>query len=338
MDNMLLRMANDLGVTKYIKETENQYCSRLIYSAMASWIKAMTLDHPSNSIELTGVGRKYILDRSNLILTEIIKRNPDQDEFFKTEDKDASAISLLRERLIRNGDINNYGYDTKLLLSKKKNVILNDSISCVKGYVLKEGYQYSGIAMLELKENLNNENSETSETILKWMREYETDAWWRTVGILDSKMQFFNAHKNTYTNYECWQDVFPKTNDEIVLARKSINKNDYEYILLRDDEGFQYHRIDPVLHERGEHIRMMLALRKRADNPTVVSVNTYIDHVILHMYVKMPNKEEQLLETYTWPMNNISNIYRWSMSIQVWQYIKQFIVDLGIKIMEEKNG
>lgn len=76
---ILLTMAADLGINRYGNESETQYCNRVLYSAMASWIKASALDRLVTSVQTdnTGVSRRHILDKCTSILSEMLKRFPE---------------------------------------------------------------------------------------------------------------------------------------------------------------------------------------------------------------------------------------------------------------------
>jgi len=72
---ILHAMAADLGIFKYENESESQYCNRVLYSAMASWIKAVALDQPvtSGQMDNPGVSRRHISDKCTAILNEMLK-------------------------------------------------------------------------------------------------------------------------------------------------------------------------------------------------------------------------------------------------------------------------
>ena len=50
-ETVLREMAADLGICRYEKESKLQYCNRVLYSAVISWIKASALDRPVTSVE-----------------------------------------------------------------------------------------------------------------------------------------------------------------------------------------------------------------------------------------------------------------------------------------------
>lgn len=67
---MIDRIASDLGVCRYAEEPLSQYQCRVIYSAMACWMKAIALDRPIGYHEDVplGISRRHINERSHTIV------------------------------------------------------------------------------------------------------------------------------------------------------------------------------------------------------------------------------------------------------------------------------
>ena len=62
-------IASDLGLMQFNDETDLQFSCRTVYSGMACWIKAATLDLPIGSADLKaeGVSRRHIFLRCSKI-------------------------------------------------------------------------------------------------------------------------------------------------------------------------------------------------------------------------------------------------------------------------------
>lgn len=338
---MILRaMAEDLGISKFLIESDIQYAARILYSASACWIKAVSLDQPTTNIDKTkmGVSRRHIIDKCTRILEEMLNRNPELRTWFETKSVDDNPIALLRSRLIRNGDLLNVGFNTNLILSDKEIVHLSDHVRCLKGEVLVAGTRYSGISVLDYTaETLEYGDTEICDSI-GWFQEYIKNAWWRSDIYLDDSVQYFDAYRKAWNNYSCWQFAFPQSVDGIVLARRSVNKNGYEYLLIQQSEGILAHRIDPFLKEMGEHRRFMMVLRCLAHNNASVDVQLYRDHVHVKLHTYLPQTEKTLLESYAWPYNRIDDELEWDMPEYIWEYISKYLGRLGLTLMEDASG
>lgn len=114
------RMAPDLGITQFHGEPVEEYESRVAYSAMASWIKAIALDQPIGSKEsgYIGVSRRHVFDSSRIILEKICGMCPELGAWFSPTDAEEHPVIQLRTRLLQHGDLINEGFDTNVALSK----------------------------------------------------------------------------------------------------------------------------------------------------------------------------------------------------------------------------
>lgn len=341
MEDVILRaMAEDLGISKFLIESDIQYASRVLYSALACWIKTVVLDQPTTNTDQvkTGVSRRHIINKCTRILEVMYKRNPELKAWFVMASEDDNPVALIRSRLIRHGDLLNIGFNTNLTLSGKEIVYLSNHVRCLKGEILIAGTQYSGISVLDYtEEKLDYKDTATCDTQI-WFKEYIKNAWWRRDTFLDDSIQYFNAYKKVWNNYSCWQSAFPQLVDGIALARRSVNKNGYEYILIRKNEDTFIHRIDPFLKEMGEHRRLMIALRCLAHNNVPVDVKMHQDHAHIKLYTHLPQTEKILLESYAWPYNRIDDELEWDMPEYVWEYISKYLSRLGLILMEAANG
>ena len=119
------------------------------------------------------------------------------------------------------------------------------------------------------------------------------------------------------------------------MSRARIDKNGYEYFLMRKDEYLYGHQIDSFLQEMGEHRRFMIVMRYMADNAVPVQVERYSDHISVKLRIHLPQKESTLFETYAWPHNAATDRLEWDMDEDVWGFIKPHLYQLGLKLIEE---
>lgn len=337
-DRILHEMAADLGVDKYKYESEIQYCNRLLYSALASWIKASALDQPVTNIQedKQGVSRRHIIHKCTSTLNELLKRYPESRSWFETELDGESPVNVLQSRLIRHGDLLQVGFETNLFLAGSSRVALSARMECRKGEVLCPETYYSGLAMLQKTQDNITFKLEPISDVTTWLEDYVRTAWWKDVGQQDEKIQYFNAYRKSVNNYSCWQSERPKSVDGLWFVRRNINKGGYEYFLLRQqDEDLYKHQIDPFLQTIGEYRRFMIAMRNMAGNNIPVQVYRYTDHINVKLRIHLPQKESSLLETYAWPHNSIADKLEWDMDKDVWDYIKRYFSGLGIKWTED---
>lgn len=331
------RMASDLGIFRFTEESSLQFKCRVIYSAMASWIKAIAMDQPPGSREegFYGVSRRHMFERSRAVLDTFYRMYPEIREWFDLTETDEHPVILLRARLLNHGDLLNEGFDTNVALPSVHSVQLTPKIETVYGEILGESLHYSGIAVVRCKEaEIPVENVEVTQ---EWIRGFLKEVWWSLDLPDTTAWQYFNPANSAKNNYSAWQDSMVEAVCGIVLARAVVNKYGYEYYLLKTKDKL-IHKLDPFLQELGYHIRIIYALRAGAGNRAVAAVKRHDRYVALQLNAHLPLNETGLLESYAWPCRNINDKLGWIMSDFIWDYIEPYIVALGIRILEDSDG
>ncbi len=334
---MIDKMASDLGISFIEGEEIELYRSRVVYSAIACWIKASTLDRPvgcENERDL-GVSKRHVFDRCNLVLDKYLEMYPDIQEWFKTKDKQENAVNLIRTRLINHGDLLYRGFDTSISLSAVRTKQVSPAIETVYGVILDDDIQYSGISTIRHTETKNF--AIESVNVQDWFNSFITELGWSKSLPDFSQMQFFDPFCVVMNNYSAWQESIGKTIDGIVLARMPVNKNMYSYYLIRPKEGLS-HNIDPFLKEQLYHVRVMYAMRSFARNHLSCEIVRSGDYVKLHLNARLPKAESMVLENYAWPINSIDDNFDWGLRNDVWEYVFSAINSLCIDVKEVQNG
>lgn len=330
-------MALDLGISRFAEEPLYQYHSRVIYSAMACWIKTIALDRPVGykGQEPLGVSRRHIYDRSRAVLDTMIKMFPETKEWFDLSEENDNPVNLIRTRLINHGDLLNAGFGTDLVLSTVHSVQITSNLETIYGKTLEEGLFYSGVSSIGKKEVIISMPGR--ENVRAWLKRFLNDVSWSHDLPDASQMQYFNPFSTAKNNYAAWQESIGNHINNIVLARTTVNTNSYSYYLLKPNEKL-VHRIDPFLQEQGCHIRIICALRSLAQNNTTASVRRSSDHIKIRLNAMLPLYESVQMESYAWPVRSINDRLEWEMGHEIWNYLKPQIEALDILITEEENG
>ena len=330
------KMAGDLGICRFIDEPLLQFNERVVYSAMACWIKAIALDKPvgSSKEEYSGVSRRHMYQRSHEILNAFLKMYPEIRDYFDANGKEEPE-NILRTRLLRHGDLVNAGFDTNIALTSYHTDYLTNDYEVVYGKMIEGGLMYSGIS--SLRKQHNTPQTMEPENAKDWFSKFLKEVWWSSDMPVSDAIQYFDPCCRARNNYSAWQNNLPKEYFGVVLARIPININGHEYYLIKPNKKLT-HKIDPFLQETGVHIRIMFVLRAAADNRACVSVKQFQDHVAIKLYTWLPANESALLDSYAWPKEKVDERLKWTMSRVIWEYIKTYIMALDIKIMEGTNG
>lgn len=342
-DKLLLRMAEDLQISPYKNEYDFDYERRVLYSAMASWIKTVCMDksvleQAEHTDKIEGVSRVHVLNKCEPVLDELLKRFPNAKAWFEIHDKHyKNSIELIRISLLSSGELVNVGFGTHIALAKKEQLPLTPTLSRCKGVALGTDCFYSGISALTHTAPNEDFMPEQLVSAKEWFSEYIKNAWWKPESSDWETVSYFNPYYRSKSNAYSWQDMPPNPVKGIVLFRRVVNKYDREYVLYHTNEK-KIHRIDPVYKEFREYRRIIMGMRAFADNPIPMTATRFTDHTSVSMNVHLPRKEFILMKTYAWPKNGITDKLNWNMPHSVWEYLKPHFAALDMRITEENHG
>lgn len=334
-NEILVAMASDMKITKYESESDAQYVQRVLYSALACWIKAATLDRDMSQPNAVGASKKHIKEKCTQILEATLDRVPEARGYFYHEDAQYDAVTVVRKRLVQNGDIVNIGFDTDMTLVPTSAIPLNSVTVQIIGDFFGNGIFYSGISALRTASNdIIRDNVDAAV----WLQNYCNNAWWEPGAVTNDSIEYFDYSKPVRNNSYCWQPTSVDFLQKIRFLRITINKGMYEYYIEKKKGGsIFHHKIDPVMVEMKEHRRIMLALRKMANNAPTVKLTNYKDHLKINLWIYLPLKELTFLESYGWPSRHINDFLEWKIPLCLKEDIKNILANLGITV-EEQNG
>lgn len=335
---ILQAIATDLRMQKFSCESDIQFTNRLLYSALACWIKAASLDHPltDNGDICSGVSRKHIHTKCSRFLEEMLKRNEGCRIWFYPEAEDESPVHLIRTRLLQHLELLNCGFSTNVILANESIEYLGNGIEYLKGYISHPNCLYSGLATIRYVNPAKDEQPLLRFTdTLEWFDTYLQSIWWEKCDGYADDWQYYNAFKRVKNNHLCWQHELPNSVGDILFVRRSIQAGMNEYLLINTKTKRQ-HRFDPYLQELGEHRTVMIALRAQAGNKLPARVLRYADHVHLVLRFHLPDKLCNYLELFAWPHNRVSDKLEWDMPTAIWEILRPMFT--GIELTEEKHG
>lgn len=336
---LLGKMAEDLAITRYCNEEPDSYVCRVLYSAAACWIKTAALDYLDiGSDSRLGVSSNHITRKCLDIFNELFKYFPAFHRFVEADESSKDWLQSIRKKLLSHGDLVNVGFDTNVTLSIPSAVRLTKDVVCVKGAILQPDCIYSGIATLQK----NTDKSFIVKPITSttdWIKQYIKSVKWSPANELIEEVEYFNPYSKSCNNDQCWQKKACDSVNGVIFARELDyrygNYKKYKYLLYTPNKAV-IHVLDDFLIEREEQRRFMIGLRSIVANKVSAKLTIYSDHIHLHLNVWLPAPESLLLETYAWPSKSLSGKLDWDMPIEVWNYIKRYLINLGLNIMEEK--
>ena len=335
-ENIIETMASDLGVHCFQNESLESFRCRVIYSAMACWIKAIAMDQPVYSSVL-GVSRRYVYERSKAIFDTMCRMYPESQKWFVLPDENDHPVVLIRKRLLKHGDLLNEGFNTSIVLTHSYSKQITSEFETVYGIILSKDVEYSGIATIRKNISESYDFSESISDAPTWLRDFLKNVSWFSDSNILNNTEYFDPFTKQKNNYSAWNNYPPRTIKDLYLTRIPVNKKNYEYFLVKPKYNLS-HKIDPFFIIQGYHIRIMNALRVLANNMTEAKVKEYYSHVKLQLNTSLPDEINVLLECYAWPYHNIKDRHCWIMDPFIWRFIAPYIENLGIRITEDSHG
>lgn len=332
MSRLINEMASDMKISPYINEIRQRYYGRVLYSALAHWMRFFTQDYSVE--ESKGKSKVYLLKNGTNLLSNMIEVIPSAKAWFLEETEDIEeSIRLIRDRMLVSGELIESENDTKICLPNYK----VEENGCIKG--LSDRFlncKHIGIT------RISNDVEQCDiifdeigiENYIKWIYSH---AKWSTCNELGN-YEFFDVYSKR-PPYQSWTNKMVNS-DSLQLGRVTIINGLHKYCLFKSYDGQIYSApLGDSLSEYKEERRVILGLRRIFNNPMAAMYQKKKNVVILRLFCRLPLKEEAIMDTYCWPSRYMNDKLEYIVPNEVWEHIRSMLVNnLGIILKEKLNG
>lgn len=340
MNNELLStMRRDMNIMRYDGEPQDYYVGRILYSALAQWMRYIVLDETTQNSDRKS--KTYVLTRMRKILNSMSDAVPLSKGWFFTDKNSAvdvdELIRHLRDKMLAAGELMEVDEQRNLGLPQRK------IEECVSGYLRVFGlsqdilkFQHVGITRV-FQDPVVNEKQDKIAIIpeidgyLSWI--FKTANWIECKNV--ETMEFFNPFSKK-PSYQSWTSNMNKSENR-QLARITLYKGLHEYYLVKreKDKVFSSSLVE-TLSDYKEERRILLGLRKSVNNSMNARYVVKEPVVILKLYCGLPLREQAYLDTYCWPLNCMEDKYNFVVPKFIWNYVcKMLNNNLGLELVEE---
>ena len=333
---LLSKMETDMRLFRFCNESQTKYVTRVLYSGVAIWMKAIALDgFQENRDQPSSVSKKHHTERSSFILKQFLDFAPEARTWFYDDnsiDKPLFPIHIMQDRLLLSGELAELAFTNRITsVLPTKNYIADNIVRC-KGLHNDIHTQYNGVTSViegELSAKNDNLSIDTLDFVEKYLlsTDFVTDTW-------NTEKEYFNPYTRTDTFYQSWVKQPPK--QEFYVSRIETGVQQYRYFIEWSKSGItKSFRIDDYIYENGNLLRILLAFRHKVNNPITVKITHFPDHFELTRYIKsLPYPEEATLQAIGWPNNSISDNLNFCYHRYMLPEIKKVLKNLLIKISE----
>lgn len=330
-----LQLQKDLNITQYMGERVADYECRLIYSAMAEWMRVMVFDQTTD--DPSKKSKNYLLRHGRTVLNSFITSSRELQSWFLEDGEgvhEADApIREIRNRMLASGEYIRIFPSHDITLPMFKRISINAFCERLIGAGGNDyrNIQHVGITRIISTDTSYDNHSWKIEDFMQWISKISK---WETVTELD-RYVFFNPF-SLQPPYKSWGDL-PVKNMEIHLARLSLYNGLSEYYLFHKDEKGRWSNtlLPEVLSEGKEERRIILGLRNMCNNPVVAKFDVKGEVGELRLFCRLPIREESYIETFCWPHRYFLDKLSYIVPMVVWPEIKQMLEEqLGMSIEE----
>lgn len=333
---ILVKMQNDMHITRYEGESYPNFVGRTIYSALCEWMRYCILDELTSTFEQKS--KIYILNRMREQLYSYMASFPIVNSWICEDDtvNVDDLIKNLRDKMISSGEL--------LEVDKNKNLGLPvyRREKSFAGYCRVLGIDeftvnkiHIGITRIVKSEipldPVEGEFSFDITEYLMWL--YEHAQWNQCSNSID--YEYFNPY-STRAPYQSWTNNIPKY-DKMVLGRLSLYNGVHEYYLIKKEKEKLFSAsLTDALADWKEERRILLGLRKIVGNQMLANYSKRGNVYVLKLYCGLPIREQAFIDTYCWPLNSMDDKYNYVVPEIVWPDICTMMEQsLAIRLKEK---
>lgn len=347
MTNILIdSIAKDLNIIRFKNEAIELFGNRIIYSAIAAWIRTALLGKSFSDIDLdndeSNVDVMHLIQRVKTIASALISTIPHSDKWFISEELSSMASNCVRKILLNMvlcNEVAVMNNPRRMSISPEKTLEFGTNSILLGGtswqtsdsMISTFGFGRWIKSKSEGLHKLNDELSIPSISALDWLNILLKDVPWSNK-IPEGDFKLFvpeqmKWHKDSWIT--C--NVF-----DIPQGISLIKNRVGAYVLVKKGRDFiKTVLLDQWYYKTKEICRIMYAISAKAGKPSCFEVTLYDDYVLVHIHSRIPKAEERLILLTSWPYKNISDSFIKVIPMLLWNDVKNVIENLGVQCKEK---
>lgn len=341
------KIANDLNIIKFQKETENEFNQRILYSAASMWVKTLIHGNSANDIRQEKMIKYPDIMYVQSHLSKVIKAyisclevNLDWIEYqYSSISEIARDIAgvVIQEMIYTNNiaEINNrkmamvpfkhYSYDKWFQIRGEIN-FNHDLISL-------------GVSQWTQSVTIKNVINEQRVIEVKGSKYYELmlrNFIWRKASLKSNYYIFKEGSTSAYS--KCWIPYIREKVSEGIHVIKEVSEYNGGYVLVKHDgEDIQISELDPWYTESYEIYRILYALNVHNGTRAQFKVKDKGEYKILYFASALPAYENKVILSISWPYSYYADKYVRIIPNSIWSVAERLLSNLGGEIILFKN-
>lgn len=335
-EELISAFQKDMKISRYNAEPQQNFFGRLLYSAMSHWLRYTILDQGNEDDEKLGRSKKYILARGTEILNNFLLAVPEAKNWFlgkylKDKNDEIQPAHIIRERMLNSGELIETDFQSYISFPANKSIAISNMYNRIIGLQENLALSAKTVGLTRIVQNKNDGFQLFIDipTAKEYVQTMIKNAVWHKNSD-ESSLEFFLVRSQN-SPYKSWSYNLPESGI-ITLGRLHLFNGLYEYCLVRNDAGRLYtYTIPETLTKYKENRRVILGLRSIYKNDMWANAIRRGNIYILTLLCRLPVYEENIIETYCWPLNDIMDQTHYVVPEELWDYIKAILANLNIR-------
>lgn len=304
-------IGKELNISRYAGESTRMLHARVAYSALGMWIKTLSA---AQTKEEDFLSKASLHRKVATIIHNFIKVDHELAKWFYPSEK-SNPENIIRDVLLRCGNIIEQGFDSKICCEAKKNVRIDDTSALIIGYSSAGEFDFvTGLACVVngnfkgVKNDLNDEFQIPLLNAKNQLEIAEKRAKWEKLNKIDN-LEFFDPTRKKVLS-SCWIPFLPLVSNQIYIARSRYTFGMHDYFLAKRENGTNFisniseYSRNPMIRDTQ---RLLYAVKSVYGVSASALVERGLEYSIWHFWSKLPPAEEAVLRYIGWPLENIDN-------------------------------
>ena len=328
----------DLNITKYEKETDNEYTQRVIFSASSMWVRTLIYGNNIEDNSEVYPDIMYVQSRLAKVINAYLDCMEVNLDWITEDDVDSNVAMRFANAIITEMlETHNIGEVNERQLCH----VPYEQINYGKWIQIRGNASYSSdIYSVGVSQWMKREKdiecviepkiiTHNGETYVSHLREASSK---KTVSELLTYNIFQVGFERGYS--KCWKPyVDSKVKDGIYLLKDQSEFNGGYSLLEKKNNNLQIATIDPWYIETREIYRIMYALNFENKTPAKHVLRDYGDYKVLYLASALPDYENRIVLSLSWPYRYFSDKYARIISNENIDTIDKIISDLGAELV-----
>lgn len=317
-------IASDIGVRRFIGESEESFCRRVSYSASRFWLQAFCMD--DGECGKKGITKQAMNRRLKKWVMSLDRICPGIDTWF---DSDGKGIRAVYNRLIDVGDLTLNGFEESYVATPLRMINLSESLSCVSGYfdpTAKRtkvcGYDADSLVLSGLLFLVQSDNEPVIRPTSWWIEDLKYIDWENAAGSDCVRFADVRTARWNINRMDVWIEE-PFWVNDITLARVDGNGgNSIIFVATKMKGRVRLSRITWIQAQE-----LFFYLRRESGNRAISRYDMLDEsHAKAVLPVGfIPGHLNRVLDAIGWPVENAEDRFSRIVRVEVLPLVEELL-------------